>query len=129
MINIRKGFTLIEILIVIAFTGVLSTVLTVSNINAETTAQARRVISRLQSARVAVLSGHKDGRKAVKVFDGCMIIRTEDGLYAGCELDDNEWMRSKLAERAEVAGLLGSDMKTPYDSGGEVWIQIISSES
>ncbi|MBQ7545071.1 MAG: prepilin-type N-terminal cleavage/methylation domain-containing protein [Synergistaceae bacterium] len=129
MANIHKGFTLIEILIVVTFTGVLSTVLTLSNINAETTAQARRVISRLQSARVAVLSGQRDGKKAVRVFDGCMILRTEDGLYAGCELDDNEWMRSKLADRAEVAGLLERDMKTPYTSGGEVWIQILSSES
>ena len=129
MANIRKGFALVEILIIIAFTGALTTALTMSNRNAASSVQASRIISKLRSARTAALLKKNEGIEAIRYLNGCVIVKTEEGVYAGYELSDDARIREKLTAKAEEAKLLGSDMKSPYNNGGQVWIRIITTES
>ena len=127
MTKLRKGFTLVEMVIVLAFSVTLSTAITFMNRNAESSAQASRIVNRLKSARTAALMRQNYGAE-VRYFEGCMIVRTEDGVYAGYELDDNARLREKLTAKAEAANLLGSDMKSPYNNGGQVWVMVLPAE-
>ncbi len=58
--KIRKGFTLMEMLIVIVTLGILSAVMLLSSLEAVSTADANNIINNMQQIKVAVYAWYKD---------------------------------------------------------------------
>ena len=56
----RKGFTLMEVLVVIVTLGILSTVMLFSSLEAVSTADANNIINNMQQIKVAVYAWYKD---------------------------------------------------------------------
>lgn len=56
----RKGFTLLEMLIVIVTLGILSVVMLLSSLEAVSTADANNIINNMQQIKVAVYAWYKD---------------------------------------------------------------------
>ena len=61
----RKGFTLVELLIVIVVIGVLASMFILSSTESVTTAKASNIITNLQLLKRAVLAWHMDNREKV----------------------------------------------------------------
>ena len=61
----RKGFTLVELLIVIVVIGVLAAMFILSSTESVTTAKASNIITNLQLLKRAVLAWHMDNREKV----------------------------------------------------------------
>ena len=152
----RKGFIVIEIVIISIITVVLGAVIFFMNSDADSSAQASRIISNFRNMKTAAVAWQQDNhghirqgshnrheilkylksRTPLKLADdsgeqGSYMLRlTDDGksLYIGYELDDNNGIKRKLTAKAEAAELLGSDMKSMYNNDSQVWMQVLSTE-
>mgnify|MGYP002855448336 CR=1 FL=1 len=60
MRKMRKGFTLVELLIVIAILGVLGTIMSLSGTNATTSADAAKIVNDLRAVRTAAMQFYFD---------------------------------------------------------------------
>ena len=65
MKNSRKGFTLVELLIVIVVIGVLSTMMMLSSTEAVTSAKASNIVSNLRNMKTAALAWYADNLNSV----------------------------------------------------------------
>ncbi len=151
----RKGFIVIEIVIISVITVVLGAVIFFMNSDADSSAQASRIINNFRHMKTAAAAWQNDNghirqgshnrheilkylksRTPLKLADdsgeqGSYMLRlTDDGksLYIGYELDDNNGIKRKLTAKAESAELLGSDMKSMYNNDSQVWMQVLSTE-
>ena len=142
--SIKKGFTLIEVLIVIAVIGILSSMMMMSSTESVSTAKASNIISNLRNfsmAAMAYYTEHVDevGKNPTgyhielgtvtpymhnegDVPDKENYIVTNNGgtWWAGYKLSgtvDEGKIKQKLANRAESANLKGSGSDTPPDKG------------
>ena len=152
----RKGFIVIEIVIISVITIVLGGVLFFMNNDAASSAQASRIINNFRNMKTAAAAWQQDNhghirqgshnrqeilkylksRTPIKLAEdnteeGSYMLRlTDDGksLYIGYELTDNKGIKRKLTAKAEAANLLGSDMKSTYNNDSQVWMQVLSTE-
>ena len=146
----RKGFTLIEILILFAIIGTLSGIIAFVNKNASSSAQANHIIHDFRSLKTAAMLWHNDNpkstthdRKAILKYlnsksmveitdtpakNGGYILKVADNgksWYIGREISNDSGIRNKLTAKANSSKLLGSDMKSPYNNDSHIWVQIL----
>ncbi|MDR1731959.1 MAG: prepilin-type N-terminal cleavage/methylation domain-containing protein [Synergistaceae bacterium] len=133
MVKVRKGFTLVELLIVIVIIGILAAAMLLSSGAATASAEASTIISDLRSMKAAALMLYAD---SMDVFENTTYSLTVNyltpyvdnpakytiaGSPYGLSVDSNErwWVyynlsnkssevKSKLQGRAQTTGLLKS---------------------
>ena len=145
----HKGFTLIELAILLVIIGIVAVVMAFMNIHSASSSRASHIIHDFRNLKTAAVSWHRDNmssgnhdRKAilsylnsksmVKVAEaaegkGSYILRTTDGgksWFVGCELNDAK-TKGKLTAKAGTLKLLGSDMKSVYNNDPQVWVQVL----
>ena len=127
-----KGFTLIEILIVLVVIGILSSMMVIASNESTTTAKASTIVSNLRNFSMAAMAYYTDNvdnlpddidltgevkdylHNEGKIIDGekYFVVRdTEKKIWwAKYKLDDkdNDRVREKLSGRAEGANLIGT---------------------
>ena len=146
----RKGFTLMELLILFVIIGALSGLMALMNKNAVSSAQANHIIHDFRNLKTAAMLWHNDNPKAaahdrkailkylnsksmVEVTDtpaknGGYILKVSDSgksWYIGREISNDSGIRSKLTAKATSSKLLGSDMKSLYNNDSQVWVQLL----
>ena len=140
--SMRKGFTLVELLIVIVVIGILSAMMMLSSTEAVSSARAADIISDLRNLKTACLAWYADNLDYVEAtgFKGISSSNTDDQLniakYMGnegigdyfftgnnsgtwcvwCTVSDSK-VRDKLKSRATTVGLRGSDGTSDASSG------------
>ena len=152
MKKVRKGFTLVELLIVIAVLGVLTAMMQLSGTGATASASAAKIISSLHVWRTAVamyVAECAGGTPDVTVFEAnkanyvdveLLGAKVTDYKFAAgtAEADKDKWfvtytlptanatkIQAKLAERAETENLLaGAATGTKYTSGNTVSMRV-----
>ena len=131
----RKGFTLVELLIVIVVIGILSAMMMLSSTEAVTSAKANNIVSNLRNLKTAALAMYVDkldyvknltaGKGATGSFDTVIqylnagsgtdkaayadygITNNTEGWFVYCEESDTR-VHNKLAGRAKSVGLCGT---------------------
>ena len=146
----RKGFTLMEILILFAIIIALSGLMALMNKNAVSSAQANHIIHDFSNLKTAAMLWHNDNpeaaahdRKAILDYlnsksmveitdtpakNGGYILKVSDSgksWYVGREISSDSRIRSKLTAKAPSSKLLGSDMKSLYNNDSQVWVQVL----
>lgn len=146
----RKGFTLMELLILFVIIAALSGAMALMNKNASSSAQVNHIIHDFRNLKTAAMLWHNDNpkstthdRKAILKYlnsksmveitdtpqkNGGYILKVADGgksWYAGREISDDARIRSKLTAKAPSSRLLGSDMKSLYNNDSHIWVQIL----
>ncbi len=148
----RKGFTLVELLIVIVVIGVLSAMMMLSSTEAVTSAKASNIVSNLRNLKTAALAYYVDNYDAAEAesfttLDTASVLNymssgsadiggeytfTIDGKgssaawFVNCKVTDTR-VRTKLQGRAKSVGLLAnatSGDKTEYSNGESVHYRI-----
>lgn len=146
----HKGFTLIEILIVLVIIAVLGTIMAVVHKDAESSARANHIINNFRNLKTAALlwpdkkdlriNDHREilnylnTKTSVNFADDTddnngYLFHVADGgksLYIGFELSDDAKIKAKLTAKAYSARLLGNDMKTQYNNDSQVWVHLLS---
>ena len=130
----RKGFTLVELLIVIVVIGVLSTMMMLSSTEAVTSAKASNIISNLRNLKTAALSLYVNSLDQIattqpKIAHVVKYMSNEKldsdyniafssssnydnaSWYITCKVNDKA-VRGKLAGRATSVGLLKASAAT-----------------
>ncbi len=150
MTTTRKGFTLIEILILSAIIGVLSGTMALMNRNAVSSVQANHIIHDFRNLKTAAILWQNDNpksathdRKAILQYlnsksmveitdtpanNGSYILKVANNgktWYVGREISNDSRIRSKLTAKATSSKLLGSDMKTTYNNDSQVWVRVL----
>ena len=145
----HKGFTLIELVILLAIIGVLAAVMALMTNNAASSSRANHIIHDFRNLKTAAVSWHNvnknsgnHDRKAILNYlnnnsmvrvaeaaegKGSYILRTNDGgrsWFVGCELNDAK-TKGRLTAKANTLKLLGSDMKSVYNNDPQVWVQVL----
>ena len=144
----HKGFTTIEMLIVLAIIIILGGIMAVMNRNAKSSLAANHIIHDFRSLKTAAQSWHNNNRgrehdrseilsylnnrTAVSVSEtsegkGKYILHISDdgkSWYIGCDLSDDAKTKGRLSAKAETFNLLGSDMKSLYKNDSQVWVQV-----
>lgn len=136
----RKGFTLVELLIVIVVIGILSAMMMLSSTEATTSAKATAIVANLRNLKTAALAWYADhpnsgddtpsSEDVIKYLkDGTSDIETgydvpvegSDGWYATYKIQGTqteiEKIQQKLAGRAAQVGLCNGETpaKTTYN--------------
>ncbi|MBQ4431624.1 MAG: type II secretion system protein, partial [Synergistaceae bacterium] len=137
----RKGFTLVELLIVIVVIGILSAMMMLSSTEAVSSAKASNIVSNLRNMKTAALAYYVDN---VDTYDSASVttdINTKSAdilKYLGNSNTDTKgykftgknsgtWfvyyditndanVRTKLAGRAKSTGLIGANSETGFTS-------------
>ena len=140
----RKGFTLVELLIVIVVIGILSAMMMLSSTEAVTSARASNIVSNLRNLKTAALAfyvDHVDSYDLATVATGDNISGKKDAIlkYMGSNSSNIEagysfkgansgtWyvyydvtndanVKTKLAGRAKSTGLRGATTETGFTS-------------
>lgn len=152
--RVRRGFTLLELLIVIVVIGVLAAAMLLSTGSASASARVSAIISDLRGLRSAALMLYMDS--ADSIADLNVIMFSGDGLemlarytdnperftrdceysvfsdpnsgewWALCRVDNDGEFRDKLSEKAASIGLMGSSsgQYMPYDGGPICYIKL-----
>ena len=145
----RKGFTLIEIVIVLAITVILTGIMALMNYNSYYTAKANHIILDFRSLRTAASMWHSENRQTknndrreilnylnsksmVNLADseenkgGYMLHVSDNGRiwYVGYELSNDARIRNRLTAKAGHNKLLGGDKKSQYNNDSQVWVQV-----
>ncbi len=132
--NMRKGFTLVELLIVIVIIGILAAAMLLSTGSATASAKATTIISDMRSLKSASLLLYADSMDdtdlnatidsdKIKVLhkyvdnpdkfktDGSPagFSRNNGGWWISYAVEDDDAVREKLAEKAEKAGIYGAN--------------------
>lgn len=152
-----KGFTLIEILIVLVVIGILLSMMVIASNESTTTAKASNIVSNLRNFSMAAMAYYTDNvdnlpddidltgkvkdylHNEGKIIDGekYFVIRDDQNTWwamydFGSTADSR--VQEKLSGRAESANLLGTKTNTPpttestYKSERYVWLKIRSSK-
>lgn len=79
----EKGFTLVELLIVIVVIGILAGMMMLSSTEAITTARANDVINNLNQLKKATLAWYADNRTRIKMVNNAYHIKSIDGNDQG----------------------------------------------
>ena len=141
----RKGFTLVELLIVIVVIGILSAMMMLSSTEAVTSAQASNIVSNLRNLKTAALAMYVDKLDYAssltpttsdtsrgsfdtvikylnagsgtdnKAFNGYGITKSKGEWYVYCAVSDTR-VKEKLAGRAKSVGLCGNDAAGSLES-------------
>ena len=141
----RKGFTLVELLIVIVVIGILSAMMMLSSTEAVTAAKASNIVSNFRNLKTAALALYTDSmdhfadgtlptieqilKKMGMGSDAstdCAVVNTGDtgGWYLSCTIkgtaSEITQIQNKLKGRAKSSGLLktataGDGTDEPYD--------------
>jgi len=132
--TMRKGFTLVELLIVIVVIGILSAMMMLSSTEAVSSARAADIISDLRNLKTACLAYYADNLDFVEgsSFTNLQSVNSGDilkylgneglkdsysfysdpnndkGWYVFCHVTDSK-VQEKLTSRASSVGLLGKD--------------------
>ena len=124
----RKGFSLMEVLIVLAILGILASMMMISGTESIATASANNVITGLRNLAIATMSYYTDNKpefaadpsspvdKTTEVLkylnsfnesaDYCVKWNTDGSLWAGyCIKNDDKNLKSRLKGRAEGENL------------------------
>jgi len=140
--KMRKGFTLVELLIVIVIIGILAAALLLSSGSATDSAEASTIVSDLRSLASATMMWYGDNiddtnipdiasvaayaANSAKYATGYVLVAATnaDGWLVGNEaVTDKAGVRNKLRDRASAVGLFGSDDGTTvYSNQGEVYM-------
>ena len=145
----RKGFTLVELLIVIVVIGILSAMMMMSSTEAVTSAKASNIVSNIRNLKTAALAYYTDnlddfadsstsstakidkdawfkylnGGENIPDKDNYSLIANDEGWFVGCSVDgtaeERERIRVKLAGRAKSVGLLKTASSTDVYVYGE----------
>ena len=84
----KRGFTLVELLIVIVVIGVLSAMMMLSSTEAVSSARASNIISNMRNIKTAVLSWYTDNLDRVKLKGGDYKICPQDSTTASKYIGD-----------------------------------------
>ena len=151
----RKGFTLVELLIVIVVIGILSGIMMFSSSKATSTARANTIIKNLKNLSIAAMTLYLDSpdigrdiasnvlkRRVLEyttngnasAFNDYMVSNDNGTWWAGCPVPSNTEVAAKLTSRADIANLKGSENTNTHpteaslDYNGEavVWTLIRS---
>lgn len=147
--RVRKGFTLVEMLIVIVVIGVLSSMMMISSTESINSAKASDIITSLNNIKVAALAHYVDSfdtynRTPTQALDIANIkpylnngssLTSEYGVESNNKLwfakytftnGSNAQIKSKLAGRANSAGLLkeAKSNSAIYTDGNIVYLRI-----
>ena len=144
----RRGFTLVELLIVIVVIGILSAMMMLSSTEAVTSAKASNIVSNLRNLKTAALAMYIDSmdqfdkgsitldfNKVVKYMNGGKDfnetgynITSNDGWYLKYTISgtttEKTQIQQKLKGRAASVGLLKDNTKATgntYDGGNDVY--------
>ena len=120
MKNNRKGFTLVELLIVIVVIGILAAMMMLSSTEAVSSAKAAKIIADMRNIRTAVLEWYTDNYdKIVKVGNEYKIYlnhdRTGTPAYLGDYLKAGNW-----AGKAEILKYLDGGMSIELNPHNDV---------
>ena len=150
--SMRKGFTLVELLITIAVMGVLSLMMILSSAESVASANASNIISdmtTIKTAALAYLVDHDDeidkaGKNfdlskvspdVMKYLDQSTLHDNNYQLFSGWDGDECKWyvyyhnhdtkVGEKLKSRAKSVGLIKkTETQELYDGGDEVYLHI-----
>ena len=146
----RKGFTLVEMLIVIVVIGVLSSMMMISSTESINSAKASDIITSLNNIKIAALAHYVDSfdeynKTTPATLDIANIkpylnngssLPSEYGVesnnklwfatYTFSNTGNNSDIKSKLAGRAQSSGLIkeAKSNADPYTDGNTVYLQI-----
>lgn len=127
-----KGFTLVELLIVIIIIGILAGMMMLSTGSATDRAEATKIVSDLRNLKSAALLAYLDNSNTWvtdlasldKYVDQKIDTTTaqkyemgtkdSDDIFISYKGDMSAGVRDKLANMAKDAGLYGSDLDTEY---------------
>ena len=99
MKKFRKGFTLVELLIVVTIIGALSAMMGLSSADSVNTARANSIISNLQSMKAAALTMYMDNPAV-----GAEGSKTNIANYTMPNTEENDYGREALAEYMGTTG-------------------------
>ena len=103
----RKGFTLVELLIVIVVIGILSAMMMLSSTEAVTSARASNIVSNLRNLKTAALSLYTDNLDSAD----------NDGLVAG-KVTVSNGIATVTGSMGQVIKYMNNDDKTAYANYG-----------
>ena len=149
MMKVRKGFTLVELLIVIVIIGILAAAMMLSSGSATAAAEASNIISDLRSMKAAALMFYADSMDDITTgltltvgylapyMDNPDKFTTSGSPYRFSADSDNKWfvgfhlatknddVKKKLIGKARSTGLMdGMSLVNPYSNVSQpsVWM-------
>ncbi len=111
----RKGFTLVELLIVIVVIGVLSAMMMLSSTEAVSSAKASNIISNLRNIKTATLAWYTDNLEIVKYGDNTWQIQA---LLCNNTDDARTKLLSYLGSDSSSISLNNGNAGDPIKEGG-----------